>query len=190
MVILLPLVQGLRLFNLDIIREYGTRDRYYVIDINYFPGKLSSFIGFISFASMKIQILCNFIVRSDPTNLFTSKAGCHCRVWKNARIWAHIHRLPLGLGTEQVQEENNLLETSLILIRSRSVLSRYSWIALEGEASSCSSFRQLTWLKDGRSDFVWILSFGFSHYLMLCSLTKTTSLQFGRCKYAFLTCIN
>ncbi|GMI83154.1 inositol 1,3,4-trisphosphate 5/6-kinase 3 [Hibiscus trionum] len=29
---------GLRLFNLDIIREYGTKDRYYVIDINYFPG--------------------------------------------------------------------------------------------------------------------------------------------------------
>ncbi|XP_023546256.1 inositol-tetrakisphosphate 1-kinase 3-like isoform X1 [Cucurbita pepo subsp. pepo] len=29
---------GLRLFNLDIIREYGTRDQYYVIDINYFPG--------------------------------------------------------------------------------------------------------------------------------------------------------
>ncbi|KAJ3672831.1 hypothetical protein LUZ60_006205 [Juncus effusus] len=29
---------GLRLFNIDIIREYGTRDRYYVIDINYFPG--------------------------------------------------------------------------------------------------------------------------------------------------------
>ncbi|KAL7085379.1 hypothetical protein ACP275_14G278800 [Erythranthe tilingii] len=29
---------GLRLFNLDIIREHGSRDRYYVIDINYFPG--------------------------------------------------------------------------------------------------------------------------------------------------------
>ncbi|KAG8377424.1 hypothetical protein BUALT_Bualt08G0031500 [Buddleja alternifolia] len=29
---------GLRLFNLDIIREHGTRDSYYVIDINYFPG--------------------------------------------------------------------------------------------------------------------------------------------------------
>ncbi|KAH9603179.1 hypothetical protein KSS87_015454 [Heliosperma pusillum] len=29
---------GLRLFNLDMIREYGTRDNYYVIDINYFPG--------------------------------------------------------------------------------------------------------------------------------------------------------
>ncbi|KAF8377694.1 hypothetical protein HHK36_031078 [Tetracentron sinense] len=31
---------GLRLFNIDIIREHGTRDRFYVIDINYFPGKL------------------------------------------------------------------------------------------------------------------------------------------------------
>lgn len=29
---------GLQLFNIDIIREYGTRDLYYVIDINYFPG--------------------------------------------------------------------------------------------------------------------------------------------------------
>eukprot|EP00268_Persea_americana_P042891 TRINITY_DN4297_c1_g2_i5.p1 TRINITY_DN4297_c1_g2~~TRINITY_DN4297_c1_g2_i5.p1 ORF type:complete len:336 (-),score=71.82 TRINITY_DN4297_c1_g2_i5:440-1447(-) len=29
---------GLRLFNIDIIRELGTRDRFYVIDINYFPG--------------------------------------------------------------------------------------------------------------------------------------------------------
>ncbi|KAG9440003.1 hypothetical protein H6P81_020168 [Aristolochia fimbriata] len=29
---------GLRLFNMDIIRELGTRDRFYVIDINYFPG--------------------------------------------------------------------------------------------------------------------------------------------------------
>ncbi|XP_004289707.1 PREDICTED: inositol-tetrakisphosphate 1-kinase 3 [Fragaria vesca subsp. vesca] len=29
---------GLRLFNVDMIREYGTKDVYYVIDINYFPG--------------------------------------------------------------------------------------------------------------------------------------------------------
>ncbi|XP_039049926.1 inositol-tetrakisphosphate 1-kinase 3-like isoform X1 [Hibiscus syriacus] len=29
---------GLRLFNLDIIWEHGTRDHFYVIDINYFPG--------------------------------------------------------------------------------------------------------------------------------------------------------
>ncbi|KAF5444275.1 hypothetical protein F2P56_036761 [Juglans regia] len=29
---------GLRLFNIDIIREHGTRDVFYVIDINYFPG--------------------------------------------------------------------------------------------------------------------------------------------------------
>ncbi|PIA55145.1 hypothetical protein AQUCO_00800105v1 [Aquilegia coerulea] len=29
---------GLRLFNMDIIREHGTRDHFYVIDINYFPG--------------------------------------------------------------------------------------------------------------------------------------------------------
>ncbi|PKA66510.1 Inositol-tetrakisphosphate 1-kinase 2 [Apostasia shenzhenica] len=29
---------GLCLFNIDIIREHGSGDRYYVIDINYFPG--------------------------------------------------------------------------------------------------------------------------------------------------------
>uniref|UniRef100_A0A0E0M4X9 Inositol-tetrakisphosphate 1-kinase n=1 Tax=Oryza punctata TaxID=4537 RepID=A0A0E0M4X9_ORYPU len=29
---------GLRLFNFDMIREHGRKDRYYVIDINYFPG--------------------------------------------------------------------------------------------------------------------------------------------------------
>ncbi|XP_066387116.1 inositol-tetrakisphosphate 1-kinase 1-like isoform X5 [Miscanthus floridulus] len=29
---------GLRLFNIDMIREQGRKDRYYVIDINYFPG--------------------------------------------------------------------------------------------------------------------------------------------------------
>ncbi|KAB2031059.1 hypothetical protein E1A91_D05G284100v1, partial [Gossypium mustelinum] len=35
----LSLLWGLRLFNLDIIREHGTRDHFYVLDINYFPGK-------------------------------------------------------------------------------------------------------------------------------------------------------
>ncbi|KAG2704795.1 hypothetical protein I3760_05G021800 [Carya illinoinensis] len=29
---------GLRLFNIDMIREHGTRDVFYVIDMNYFPG--------------------------------------------------------------------------------------------------------------------------------------------------------
>ncbi|KAI9180377.1 hypothetical protein LWI28_004231 [Acer negundo] len=29
---------GLQLFNIDMIREHGTRDVFYVIDINYFPG--------------------------------------------------------------------------------------------------------------------------------------------------------
>ncbi|KAJ9175072.1 hypothetical protein P3X46_013655 [Hevea brasiliensis] len=29
---------GLRLFNIDMIREHGTQDVFYVIDINYFPG--------------------------------------------------------------------------------------------------------------------------------------------------------
>ncbi|GJN20267.1 hypothetical protein PR202_gb07622 [Eleusine coracana subsp. coracana] len=31
---------GLRLFNIDMIREHGRKDRYYVIDINYFPGNV------------------------------------------------------------------------------------------------------------------------------------------------------
>ncbi|XLS93165.1 hypothetical protein HN51_069173 [Arachis hypogaea] len=30
---------GLHLFNIDMIREYGTKNVFYVIDINYFPGK-------------------------------------------------------------------------------------------------------------------------------------------------------
>ncbi|KAK4563462.1 hypothetical protein RGQ29_005827 [Quercus rubra] len=34
---------GLRLFNIDMIREHGTRDVFYVIDINYFPGKYICF---------------------------------------------------------------------------------------------------------------------------------------------------
>ncbi|KAL9244757.1 hypothetical protein vseg_018490 [Gypsophila vaccaria] len=29
---------GLQLFNIDMIREHGSRDMFYVIDINYFPG--------------------------------------------------------------------------------------------------------------------------------------------------------
>lgn len=45
-------VQGLRLFNLDIIRELGTKDRFYVIDINYFPGKQSLLRG-ITLSSVK-----------------------------------------------------------------------------------------------------------------------------------------
>ncbi|CAH2051930.1 unnamed protein product [Thlaspi arvense] len=31
---------GLRLFNIDMIREHGSKDVFYVIDINYFPGKV------------------------------------------------------------------------------------------------------------------------------------------------------
>lgn len=42
------MLQGLRLFNLDIIREHGTRDRFYVIDINYFPGKFDFHTVFCS----------------------------------------------------------------------------------------------------------------------------------------------
>ncbi|KAG6762570.1 hypothetical protein POTOM_033079 [Populus tomentosa] len=34
---------GLRLFNVDMIREHGTKDVFYVIDINYFPGKYITF---------------------------------------------------------------------------------------------------------------------------------------------------
>ncbi|KAF2532723.1 hypothetical protein F2Q70_00033458 [Brassica cretica] len=31
---------GLRLFNIDMIREHGSKNVFSVIDINYFPGKL------------------------------------------------------------------------------------------------------------------------------------------------------
>ncbi|EMS58471.1 Inositol-tetrakisphosphate 1-kinase 2 [Triticum urartu] len=33
---------GLRLFNIDMIRELGANDRYYIIDINYFPGQFNT----------------------------------------------------------------------------------------------------------------------------------------------------
>ena len=45
-------LQGLHLFNLDMIREHGTRDRFYVIDINYFPGNSLSLFKL----SFKLQI--------------------------------------------------------------------------------------------------------------------------------------
>ncbi|AQK52633.1 hypothetical protein ZEAMMB73_Zm00001d050510 [Zea mays] len=32
---------GLRLFDIDMIREHGTRDWFYVIDMNYFPGAIT-----------------------------------------------------------------------------------------------------------------------------------------------------
>ncbi|XP_066368894.1 inositol-tetrakisphosphate 1-kinase 3 isoform X3 [Miscanthus floridulus] len=35
---------GLRLFNIDMIRQHGTRDRFYVIDMNYFPGMQSDIL--------------------------------------------------------------------------------------------------------------------------------------------------
>jgi len=37
-------LQGLRLFNVDMIRELGNKDRYYIIDINYFPGVVTYFV--------------------------------------------------------------------------------------------------------------------------------------------------
>ncbi|KAJ6985136.1 hypothetical protein NC653_023192 [Populus alba x Populus x berolinensis] len=36
---------GLRLFNVDMIREHGTKDVFYVIDINYFPGKAHRWVN-------------------------------------------------------------------------------------------------------------------------------------------------
>lgn len=60
--------QGLHLFNMDIIREHGTLDRYYVIDINYFPGKQNIFyIITLSLSGVKGGSAC---VVSDPTSFF------------------------------------------------------------------------------------------------------------------------
>lgn len=58
-IIFLFLVQGLHLFNLDMIREHGTRDRFYVIDINYFPGNLW-FYGLVFIYCSAIQF-SNFV---------------------------------------------------------------------------------------------------------------------------------
>jgi hypothetical protein len=41
--LLLGIWQGLSLFNFDMIREGGSGNRYYIIDINYFPGTWNQF---------------------------------------------------------------------------------------------------------------------------------------------------
>lgn len=60
-----PPLSILRLFNIDMIRDYGTRDVFYVIDINYFPGKynLLAYVPLCHFIS-KI-----FTVSSTPVSL-------------------------------------------------------------------------------------------------------------------------
>lgn len=52
-------VQGLRLFNIDMIREHGTTNIFYVIDINYFPGKWVMEDNFASFG------LCVFMLHNQ-----------------------------------------------------------------------------------------------------------------------------
>ncbi|XP_035540768.1 inositol-tetrakisphosphate 1-kinase 3-like isoform X2 [Juglans regia] len=59
---------GLRLFNIDMIREHGTRDVFYVIDINYFPGTN--------------QALANLIMVLKMANNFTTT---RCRWFKSYR---------------------------------------------------------------------------------------------------------
>ncbi|XP_061354473.1 inositol-tetrakisphosphate 1-kinase 4-like isoform X1 [Gastrolobium bilobum] len=52
---------GLRLFNIDMIREHGTKDVFYVIDINYFPGygKMPDYEHvFIDFLLSLVQSKC------------------------------------------------------------------------------------------------------------------------------------
>lgn len=53
--------QGLRLFNFDMIREHGRKDRYYVIDINYFPGESHSCVvcGQVGGALCSFLMLCH-----------------------------------------------------------------------------------------------------------------------------------
>ena len=50
-------LQGLRIFNLDIIREHGARDHYYVIDINYFPGTFLTILN-ACFCCPKLNVCC------------------------------------------------------------------------------------------------------------------------------------
>lgn len=81
------IVQGLRLFNLDIIREYGTRDQYYVIDINYFPGKCFSFMNVKSVLRQSGSKYCAFLLLCCPYNfVYDFITVSHCRVWENAGI--------------------------------------------------------------------------------------------------------
>ncbi|KAL4558958.1 hypothetical protein LXL04_031084 [Taraxacum kok-saghyz] len=52
---------GLHLFNLDMIREHGTRDRFYVIDINYFPGNFNIIYliyNVFTLVTVNVSIVC------------------------------------------------------------------------------------------------------------------------------------
>lgn len=68
-------LQGLRLFNIDMIRELGTKDRYYIIDINYFPGVVTllslrpchSYLAFVIFISV---VLYPCPQRTVPAGIF------------------------------------------------------------------------------------------------------------------------
>lgn len=74
-------LQGLHLFNMDMIREHGTEDVYYVIDINYFPGKWNSSrvgfsspirsliraVSFVSFTSTQATGRCPITSMYSPT---------------------------------------------------------------------------------------------------------------------------
>nr|GME00313.1 inositol-tetrakisphosphate 1-kinase 3-like isoform X1 [Ipomoea batatas] len=81
---------GLRLFNLDMIRENGTKDRYYVIDINYFPGygKIPEyehiFTDFL-LSLVKHKSRSGIFVKKLPSNrvLALLAKGCSYR----SRVW-------------------------------------------------------------------------------------------------------
>jgi hypothetical protein len=63
------------------IREHGRKDRYYVIDINYFPGQLSFSIFVVATASL----LCVFVILCTP-------AGYNgCSLFMTALLLARIY---------------------------------------------------------------------------------------------------
>ncbi|XP_041011951.1 inositol-tetrakisphosphate 1-kinase 3-like isoform X2 [Juglans microcarpa x Juglans regia] len=60
---------GLRLFNIDMIREHGTRDVFYVIDINYFPGKYNLFALKPNLLSFLIRFRLSSVVDSETHHM-------------------------------------------------------------------------------------------------------------------------
>ncbi|KAJ4823012.1 Inositol-tetrakisphosphate 1-kinase 3 [Turnera subulata] len=63
---------GLRLFNIDMIRQHGSRDIFYVIDINYFPGNYYfTMIYLLQFCVIQALIASGYGKLPDYEHIFT-----------------------------------------------------------------------------------------------------------------------
>nr|XP_023924726.1 inositol-tetrakisphosphate 1-kinase 1-like [Quercus suber]POE58231.1 inositol-tetrakisphosphate 1-kinase 1 [Quercus suber] len=55
---------GLRLFNFDLIRDSGDGHRYFVIDINYFPG----YVNMPEYESVFVDFFCDVVQEKRKKN--------------------------------------------------------------------------------------------------------------------------